>query len=178
MRNEKSLGIKVKLTQAEETRIFLSNNNILRRDLKFIKDNSFIYFPIIKKSYKIKDFEIIEKYFEVKEKKPKSYKNIASVPLNLKKDLPTSYDVIGDILLIKLPENLLRYKDEIGNSLIKLKKNIKVVCLNKPISGELRTRNVEIISGENRLETIHKEYGLFFNVNVKKTYFSPRLASE
>jgi tRNA (guanine37-N1)-methyltransferase len=48
----------------------------------------------------------------------------------------------------------------------------------EPVSGELRTRNIEIIAGERETVTMHREYGLKLIVDVAKTYFSPRLASE
>jgi tRNA (guanine37-N1)-methyltransferase len=111
-------------------------------------------------------------------KKPKSYKELLNIPDTLKNKLPTSYDVIGNILLLKLDPELTCFKSEIGNTLLKVNKNIKTVCLTKPIKGELRTRDMEIISGEKSTETIHKEFGLRFKVDVKKTYFSPRLANE
>jgi tRNA (guanine37-N1)-methyltransferase len=47
-----------------------------------------------------------------------------------------------------------------------------------PVSGELRTRSLSIIAGEKRTITTHTEYGLLFDVDVRTTYFSPRLASE
>jgi len=114
----------------------------------------------------------------MRKNKPQSYKDIAKVPINLKDDLPTSYDVIGNIALIKLDSNLLKYKKQIGESLILTNKNIRTVCLVEPVSGEYRTRKIEIIAGENNTKTIHKEYGLKFYVDVAKTYFSPRLANE
>jgi len=110
--------------------------------------------------------------------KPQSYKDIVSIPENLKEKLPTSYDVIGNIILLKLDEKLMGFKEEIGNSLLLANKNTKTVCLVKPVSGEYRTRNVEIIAGEKQTETCHHEYGLNFYLDVKKTYFSPRLANE
>ena len=178
MDTETSIGVQAGLRQAEKARKYLSENNLLRKDLKVSKDNSSIYFPVKEALHILNSYKIIEKEFEINEKKPKSYKEIVSLPDNLKQDLPTSYDVIGDIILIKLPENLIKHQEEIGKSLLKTNKNIKTVCLTQPVAGELRTRNVEVISGEKRTKTVHKEYGLTFNVDVKKTYFSPRLATE
>ena len=178
MDTETSIGVQAGLRQAEKARKYLSENNLLRKDLKVSKDNSSIYFPVKEALHILNSYKIIEKEFEINEIKPKSYKEIVSLPDNLKQDLPTSYDVIGDIILIKLPENLTKYQEEIGKSLLKTNKSIKTVCLTQPVSGELRTRNVEVISGEKRTKTIHKEYGLTFNVDVKKTYFSQRLANE
>ena len=114
----------------------------------------------------------------MREKKPGSYKEIVKIPKNLKDKLPTSYDVVGNIILLKIPEELLEYKNEIGSSLLTTHKNIKTVCLIEPVSGEYRTRKIEVIAGDKNTETIHKEYGLKFHVDVGKTYFSPRLANE
>ena len=113
-----------------------------------------------------------------KDTKTKSYKGIIKIPQNLKKDLPTSFDVIGDIILVKLRDNLNKYKKQIAQALLKNHKNIKTVCLIHPVSGELRTRKIEIIGGEKRTKTIHKEYGLNFTVDIQKAYFSTRLANE
>ena len=112
------------------------------------------------------------------QKKSKSYKEIVNIPENLKKELPASFDVIGDILLIKLKENIINYKREIAQALLKNHKNVKTVCLIHPVSGELRIRKIEIIDGEKITETVHKEYGLKFLVDIKKAYFSTRLANE
>ena len=177
---EKTIGIKVPLKQAEKIRKYLSENNLLRTDLKINKDKIFIHFPIkkIPKEIGYDTFKVIKKEFEKYEAKPRSYKDVISFHKKLQNELPTSHDIVGDILLIKLSKKLQRYKKEIGELLIKSNKNIKTVCLIEPVSGELRTRNIEVIAGEKRTETLHKEYGLKFNLDVEKTYFSPRLASE
>ena len=175
---EKAIGIQVYLKEAEKVRKFLSENNLLRADLKISKDTSFIYFPINIASKELDSYVIIEKEFEKKKIKPKSYREIVAVPDNLKHELPVSYNIIGNIILIKLSEDLLKYQRDIGESILKINKNIKTVCLTQPVSGELRTRNMKVIAGEKCTETTHKEYGLTFNVDVKKTYFSPRLATE
>jgi tRNA (guanine37-N1)-methyltransferase len=107
-----------------------------------------------------------------------SYKDIVNIPNELKENLPNSYDVIGDIILIKLTDELQKFKKEIGKSLISAHKNIKTICLVEPVSGEFRKRKIEIIAGEKNTITIHREYGLNFHVDVEKTYFSPRLANE
>ena len=113
-----------------------------------------------------------------KNKKTKSYKEIVKIPRNIKKDLPKSFDIIGDIILIKLREDIIKYKKQIAKALLKNHKNVITVCLIHPVSGEHRTRKIEIIGGERHTKTIHKEYGLKFAVDIKKAYFSTRLANE
>ncbi len=176
--NLNAIGIKIKLEQAEKIRRYLFEKNLIRMDLKIKKDDKFIYIPVEKIPKKLSSYKFIENEFEKVKTEPKSYKEIVLIPDKLKHELPTSYDVIGDIILIKLKDDLWSYKEKIGESLLKLNKNIKTVFLTKPVTGELRTRDLELIAGEKRTITLHKEYGLKFNVDVSKTYFSPRLSAE
>ena len=180
----KTIGLCVPLKQAENMRIFLLKNNLSRKDLKLDKDTKFMYFPVKKNipydqlaiSY---NYNIIERNFSVKISEiKKDYKEGIKLPKELKTLLPTSYDVVGDIALIKLPDGLHKFKKKIGEALIQSNKNIKTVCRDNGITGELRVRKVEVVAGENRMTTTHREHGLVFDVDVGKTYFSPRLAGE
>lgn len=109
---------------------------------------------------------------------PKSYKEIVEIPNDLLDELPSSYDIIGDIALIKIDDNLYKHRKKIAKAMLETSKNIKTVCLIKPVSGELRTRQIEIIGGEQKTETIYKEFGTMLKLDVGKVYFSPRLSSE
>lgn len=173
-----TIGVKVEFDEAEKTRKYLSEKKLLRNDLKINKDDTFIYFPVKNIPEELSDYHIEKREFEKRNSKPRSYKEIISIPDNLKNKLPSSFDVIGDIILLKINRNLINYKKKIGDSLLAVNKNVKTVCMVEPVSGEFRTRNIEIISGENRSTTTHIEHGLIFDIDVKKTYFSPRLANE
>ena len=100
------------------------------------------------------------------------------LPEELKVLLPTSFDIIGDICVIKLDDELLPYANAIGKAIIEAYKNIETVLLDRGVHGELRTRDVENIAGEDRTVTTHKEYGLNIELDISKMYFSPRLAAE
>jgi len=94
--------------------------------------------------------------------------------------LPSSYDVVGDILIFSdFPDELAKKEKIIGNALLKLHKNIKVVLKKtKKFSGKYRLSKLKIIAGEKRKETIHKENNVKLKLNVEKVYFSPRLSTE
>ncbi len=47
-----------------------------------------------------------------------------------------------------------------------------------PVIGEFRIREFEVIAGEPRTETIHKEYGCRYKVDLSRAYFTPRLSTE
>ena len=176
----KSSSVKVKIADTEKVRRKLIKKDLLRRDLKILKNKDFVFIPIKEDEIEINinGSELVKKRFEEIEKTPKSYKEIVKAPKKVIKDLPASYDIIGDIALIKVDKEIENYKFEIGKAIIKANKNINTVAKVKPVSGELRTRDIEIISGEKKTKTIHKEFGLEFFVDIKEVYFSPRLANE
>ena len=90
-----------------------------------------------------------------------------------------AFDIIGDIAVVKLPEKLLPKKHLIGQALTQVHSHVRTV-LNQtaPVRGEFRTRELEVIAGEPRTETIYHEGGCSFKVDLAKAYFSPRLATE
>lgn len=91
----------------------------------------------------------------------------------------SSFDIIGDIAIIKIPDSLLLKKKIIGDTLLSHIPNLKSIFLqNTAVDGEYRLRGLELISGENKYVTIYTEYGCKFFVNVASSYFSPRLSTE
>lgn len=94
-------------------------------------------------------------------------------------ELGTSFDIVGDIAIIKLSDSLLGKKEEIGGGLMKVHEHLNTVLRQtSPVSGEFRTRDLEVIAGEPKTETVHKEHGCSFRVDLSEVYFSPRLAHE
>jgi len=93
--------------------------------------------------------------------------------------LPTSFDIIGDIAILELPDDLKEYEKIIGESLIKTFKNIRVAAKKtSTVDTEYRTRNYRVIAGDPRLKTTHREYGCLYSLDIEKAYFSPRLGNE
>jgi tRNA (guanine37-N1)-methyltransferase len=178
MKSEKSLGLLVPSKKAETVRRYLLKHNLLRKDLQIHRESAFVYLPIQKISAFMKSYEIGQQTFLKKEQRPSSYKELLDLPEDLYNELPTSYDIIGTIILIKLPQSLYHYKEKIGDALLKTHRQVATVCLSAPVSGELRTREVSIIAGKKQTRTVHREFGLKISVDVQTCYFSPRLATE
>lgn len=90
-----------------------------------------------------------------------------------------SYDIVGDIAIIIIPEGLLHHKKIIGEAILGNNKNIKVVARRAGnYGGEFRTIDLEVIAGETRKETLLTEFGVRLAVNLETTYFSVRSGSE
>lgn len=91
----------------------------------------------------------------------------------------SSFDVIGDIVIMKIPDSLLYKKYAIGNRLLENLNSANSVFLQtSAIEGDYRLRKLELLAGTNRTVTEHHEHGCRFKVDVSKVYFSPRLSTE
>lgn len=178
MVTEESIAVKIRKKKGEQVRLFLQKNELIRSDLKIKRNNHFLFIPVKKTSELISEYDLVTTSFEKTKLHPSDYKQLLSIPKNVLQQLPTSFDIIGDILLIKLPEELLSFSSEIGNALLKTHSHVSTICAVDPVSGEFRSRSVTVIAGEPKTRTIHKEFGLLFSVDIEKTYFSPRLATE
>jgi tRNA (guanine37-N1)-methyltransferase len=90
-----------------------------------------------------------------------------------------SYDIVGDIGIIRIPEPLQDHSQAIAEAVMKTHKHVKTIWRQtSPVSGILRLRTLEWVAGERRTETVHREHGCFFKVDLAHCYFSPRLSYE
>lgn len=90
-----------------------------------------------------------------------------------------SYDIVGDIAIIRVTETSKRYSQAIAEAIMSVHKNVKTVLAQTgSVSGDFRLRRLESAAGESKTTTIHKESGCLFMVDVAKSYFSPRLFYE
>ena len=95
------------------------------------------------------------------------------------KDLVSAFDQIGDIIIVRIPDSLISKKKIIGKALLEQVKTAKTVFhQSSPVEGDFRTRNLELIVGEEKTETEYRENGCRFIVDVEKAFFSPRLSTE
>jgi tRNA (guanine37-N1)-methyltransferase len=94
-------------------------------------------------------------------------------------ELFSAFDQVGDIIIIRIPDSLLSKKEIIGKTLLEQVKTVKSVFYQaSSVEGDFRTRDLEILAGENKTETEYKEFSCRFIVDVKKAFFSPRLSTE
>jgi tRNA wybutosine-synthesizing protein 2 len=86
--------------------------------------------------------------------------------------LPKGYQIIGKILLIKLDKKLVKYKKIIGKALIEIFPYIHTVSLLKGIKSLTRKPNIEIIAGCSSTQTLHKEHGCQFLIDISEIMWS------
>ncbi len=90
-----------------------------------------------------------------------------------------AFDQIGNIVILRIPDSLLAKKKIIGEKLLEKVKTAKSVFFQlSPVEGDYRIRKLELLAGEDKTETEYKEHGCRFKVDVRRTFFSPRLSTE
>jgi tRNA (guanine37-N1)-methyltransferase len=187
---KRSICAKVPLSKGEYYRKRFFNNNLINRNLMIKRIDGFLYIPLLthpngidNKSVKLKknnddNIEYKNESFEIYPKRINNYKSLLSLPDGLNKDLPTSFDIIGSIAILKLSDSLLDYSNQIGKAILSVHKNLNSVAIDSGVKGDFRIRKIKIIAGEKNTETIHKEYGLRLILDLSKVYYSPRLGKE
>ena len=94
-------------------------------------------------------------------------------------ELISAFDQIGEIIIVRIPDSLLSKKKIIGQALLDEVKIVRSVFYQaSAVEGNFRTRDLEILAGEDNTETEYKEFGCRFRVDVKNAFFSPRLSTE
>ncbi|QLD88105.1 class I SAM-dependent methyltransferase family protein [Natronomonas salina] len=87
-----------------------------------------------------------------------------------------SYERLGDIVIVD--EDDAERATAITDALIASDIPVEtVVNRASPIEGELRVREWDVLAGDDT-ETVHREYGCAFELDIERVYFSPRLATE
>jgi len=161
-----STCVAVPKSKGEKTRRMLLKLELLDHRLKIKSDDEFIYFPVIEKPrVKLEGAEVKKEKFE-----PSGRRKSADEILGFR----PAYEVIGDICVLKHDSD-----EKTARAILKANRSIKVVL--RPLSrvtGTFRTKSYEVVAGENRTETVYRENGCVFLVDVEKVYFSPRLANE
>jgi tRNA (guanine37-N1)-methyltransferase len=91
----------------------------------------------------------------------------------------SSYDIVGDIAIIRVPQVLVPKSSVIAHSIMQVHKNVKTVLMQTgAVSGNYRLRKLECVAGEERTLTVHREFDCAFEVDLARCYFSPRLSFE
>lgn len=91
-----------------------------------------------------------------------------------------SYDIVGDIAIIKVPNDNMENASKAANAIMSLyPRKVKAVFLQTgAVHGAFRIRALKFVAGENRTVTLYREGGCRFRVDVEKCYISPRLLHE
>ncbi len=167
--------VRVEKRYGEITIRILRNHNMINQGYRVYSDKEYVYIPInikisieeltsILNKHKI-DFHVVSCNPPKKEKR------------TLPKHVP-SYDLLGDIIIVR--SNVLENigLEELINTLKKLNPKIKAIYVKYETIDSYRLPKLELIWGEPVEEVIVKEYGLKFKILLGKVYYNKRLSEE
>lgn len=166
-------AVRVPKIEAEKVRKFAEKIGAKDKSRLIVAKGDYVEIPIYD-GYEehFKDYEIIEQENPVFAKKTDLHEILKEkIPRDLWNFIPRRYKIVGDVIMIKIPDELERFKHLIGQELLKIHPRCKAVWRDKGKEGMLRMPNVELVAGQGSV-TIHKENGCLFKLDVTKVMFS------
>ncbi len=154
-------------TEGEKTLRKLKEEGILDRERLIKETDDALIIPVTHGGSELSDELLMKKPLTTPFEKATEHMDI---PPELKKLLPSRWEQIGDVLLIKLPPELGEHLETIGEAYAGALK-VKTVALQGDIVGQRREPVIEVIYG-GETETVHLENGVKFKLDVARTMFS------
>lgn len=176
----KAAAWSVRRESAEQVRQELRDGGWLRDDLRVRRDDTTVHFPLRSHpdpppregSPSEAEFE------ELPPASPRSYRDLLEVPEADRDEFPKAYDVVGDIVLVRIPPEMSQQARNIGRALLEFVPGARLVARDLGVHGTERRRKLERIAGKGSFRTRHTENGIVLEVDVERAYFSPRLGRE
>src|SRR5213594_1922162 len=160
----------------EEIRLRLQASGVLRKELRISRAGDILYIPVTAPPGL--PYRILEREFQPGFPVIRNFRDLVEVPPNLRPLLPKAFDAIGDIVVVRLPDELREFERAVGEAIMRWNPKVRTVAVDEGVKGELRVRKVRVVAGEGKTRTEHVEFGLRYLVDVERAYFSPRLGSE
>ncbi|MEM1988322.1 MAG: hypothetical protein QXS41_00565 [Candidatus Woesearchaeota archaeon] len=174
------LGIKISKDEIKEC--FKELKKYINSDFEFIKNEEYYIYPLIEEKTKELPERFKGKIVNTEFKRRNlTLKEILKDELteNEIQELISSFEIIGDVAIVQIPEELERKKKIIAEAVMKINKNISAVYKKASVrKGDFRTIDVEFLLGNPHTEVLHKENNCNLLLDFEKCYFSSRLSTE
>jgi tRNA (guanine37-N1)-methyltransferase len=159
--------VRVPRADGEATRERLADLELVDDDHEIVVDEGHLYIPVTDARAVPDDLGVVNRDPPTRETQ--------TMPADLV-EFEVSYERIGDVVVIDEddPERARALADAIVASALPVE---TVLNRASKVKGDLRVRDWEVLAGETT-ETVHREYGCEFAVDLAAVYFSPRLATE
>ncbi|MDD3042909.1 MAG: class I SAM-dependent methyltransferase family protein [Methanosarcinaceae archaeon] len=172
-------AIRIPPEKGAEIRAFLLEKGLFDRTRKIQKLKTekglFLEIPVKEAAGdKIGSFTVFEQENPVFSEKTKSLKEYLKDTLTkeeLISGVPTGWQVLGDIVIVSIPAALESRKGLIAEALLTMYPKCKSVIRDFGIEGQFRRPKREVLAGT-KTETVNKEHGCLFKVDVTKLMYS------
>jgi tRNA wybutosine-synthesizing protein 2 len=176
------LALRVPRERAEEARLLLSEDGILDKHHRIVHVDNYVEIPLLKEpdpttSEKLMNLgaEVIdEREYEWRETFKEPLKNILKrieIPEEIKTKLPSRWELLGHVLILKIDDGLNDWLDEIARAYSEELDARTVLRDVGGIEGEFREPVLELIMGT-ETETMHIENGVKYKLDAAKLMFS------
>ena len=153
--------------KGEETRQALADLGLLDDTHDITVEDGRLYIPVSEPTAVPAEYDVVVHDVPERERQ--------TLPADLLGWEPT-YERLGDIVI--LDEDDPERAEAAARAIVESSLPVKtVVNRASPIEGELRVRRWDVLYGDGT-ETVHREYGCAFALDIAEVYFSPRLATE
>ena len=169
--------LSVEKGNAETVRRRLMGSGHLDPSRQIIREGGRVLFPVMPDVPKEIGELIEHRDGKPRELRPSWYGDIANVPEGLKPHLPRSFDAIGHVAVMKIPDDIRPYAGEVADAILACNPAIATVAIDEGIHGEDRVRTLKVVRGT-ETETEYVEYGTRMLVDPTKVFFTPRLGFE
>jgi tRNA (guanine37-N1)-methyltransferase len=159
--------VRVARTEGEAARTRLAAADLLDRDYRIAVEDGLIYLPVAERDAVPADLDVVDHPVEPRERQ--------TVPADLLGWKPT-YERVGDVVVLDEddPERAREAAEAVMESDVPAE---TVVARASKVAGEYRVREFDVLAGDGT-ETLYREYGHEFLLDVARVFFSPRLATE
>jgi tRNA (guanine37-N1)-methyltransferase len=162
--------VRVERERGEAVRSRLAALDIVDDAHEIVVEEGYLYVPVTAPTAVPDEFDVRTRQLPDRDRQ--------TMPADLV-DFPASYERIGDIVVIDEddPERARALADALVESALPVR---TVLNRASKIRGTERVREWEVLAGDGdrATETVHREYGCAFAVDLASVYFSPRLATE
>ena len=99
--------------------------------------------------------------------------NLSNIlPVDLSTFIPKKWEKIGDILILKIPDQLNQFSTELAKTYAEVLDCRTVLEDVSGITGEYRQPNSQVLYGDLNTETVHVENGVKYKLDASKIMFS------
>ncbi|MFC6728468.1 class I SAM-dependent methyltransferase [Natronoarchaeum mannanilyticum] len=159
--------VRVARERGEETRRALADADLVGEDVEIDDDGGVLYIPVTDPDAVPEKFEVVSR--DLPER------STPEMPADILGYDP-SLERLGDVVILDEddPERAREIADAVVESALPVE---TVLDRASKIKGEQRVRDWDLLAGDST-ETVHREYGCEFLLDLDEVYFSPRLATE
>jgi tRNA wybutosine-synthesizing protein 2 len=170
--------VKVPRERAERVRKKISAMRALRKDVRIFEDGESVLIPLKEGFDELRlmglEVEIVDGNARSRScyiSPHEQVREMLRLPKELDSKLPQKWEMFGDVLVLRLPDQLLKIKAKVAEAYAGAL-HARTVCQERGIiEGVYRTPNVEVIWGDGT-ETVHLENRIRYKFDVARVMYS------